>query len=354
MQFCSMRNDSKLKYTTIGAHLLFWICYTIYQSGMESWGVQDTMSFNLQPDIFSIIPVTILMVYVNLYMIMPRYYYTQKYLKYGIGFVALLLGTGLMQRFINYSIWVPWDKLHNPAQYRWERKDYWIPVRILRDAVKAFPVMAATMLIKLMRKAYHHEQHLREMEKEKFTAELNLLKAQINPHFFFNTLNSIYALTFKISEPASQMVLRLSDLMHYMLYETTENKVLLNEEIKHLESYIAIEQIRFADRLEVSFQYSGATLGKLIAPLILLPFVENAFKHCLAEQQGYITINLKLIDSRLFFKVENSYEENPEPKVAGLGLKNVKRRLELIYPGLYDLAINRNAGIFEIELALDL
>jgi len=347
-----MENGEHLKYRKVGAHLLFWISYTVYQSGIESWGVQDTLSFNLQADIFSIIPITMVMVYINLYIVMPRYYYSQRYFKYACCFLALLLITGAIQRFFNYAIWVPWDKTHNPSQYRWERKDYWIPVRILRDAIKAFPVMAAAMLIKLMRNAFEHEQNLREMEKEKFTAELNLLKAQINPHFFFNTLNSLYALTFKISEPASKMVLRLSDLMHYMLYEAVENKVLLKEEIKHLESYIAIEQMRFSDRLDIAFQYSGDINGKLIAPLILLPFVENAFKHCLADQSGYITINLNLRGDKLFFKVENSYEENPDPKMAGLGLKNVKRRLELIYPKKHELLINRNSGIFEIELAL--
>ncbi|HEX3386090.1 MAG TPA: histidine kinase [Mucilaginibacter sp.] len=170
----------------------------------------------------------------------------------------------------------------------------------------------------------------------------------------FNTLNSLYALTLKRSQQASRVVLRLSDLMHYMLYEASANKVQLKNEIKYLEDYISIEQMRFAERLELSFQYSGDIEGKLIAPLLLLPFVENAFKHGIEDDSGWVTINLQVVKNCLFFKIENSCKGISKQKGKGLGLSNVRRRLELIYPTKHELAINHSKGVFEAELQIDL
>jgi LytS/YehU family sensor histidine kinase len=249
---------------------------------------------------------------------------------------------------------MPWDKIHYPEAYKTENKHFWIPVKIFRNAIEDFSVIIITMVIKLARNSYQREKQLREIEQEKFSAEMGLLKAQINPHFFFNTLNSLYALTLKGSDQASNVVLRLSDLMHYMLYDASANKVLLKDEIKHLENYIGIEQMRFADRLELSFRYSGDISGKMIAPLLLLPFIENAFKHGIGDSSGWITINLKVTGNKLFLKVENSSGMPVKTNATGLGLKNVKRRLELIYSGAYELHIAGNTDFFEVDLKLDL
>jgi LytS/YehU family sensor histidine kinase len=261
---------------------------------------------------------------------------------------------GILARYFTWLIWNNWDRTHNPAVYFSENKNFYIPVRILRNAVQAFPVIAATMLLKLMDRSFQQEKKLREIEKEKFSAELGLLKAQINPHFLFNTLNSLYALTLKGSEQASKVVLRLADLMHYMLYGASAHKVLLKDEIKYLEDYISIEQMRFAERLELSFQYSGDIVGKWIAPLLLLPFVENAFKHGIEDNSGWVTINLKVTGSRLFLKVGNSCPAEPKHNLKGMGLRNVKRRLELTYPGGHQLTINQTAAAFEAELQVDI
>jgi len=335
-------------------HLLFWLAYTCYQILQRGWENKDVFSFNLQPSLFTNIPDDILFVYVNLYVLMPLFYYNRKYMRYMLALTAILLIDGLLSRYFTWSVWNNWDKVHNPAEYLSENKDFFIPVRILRDAVQAFPVIAATMLIKLMDNSFKQEKQLREIEKEKFSAELGLLKAQINPHFFFNTLNSLYALTLKGSEQASKVVLRLSDLMHYMLYEANANKMPLCDEIKYLGNYISIEQMRFAERLELSFQYSGDIEGKLIAPLLLLPFVENAFKHGIEDNSGWVTINLKVIGRVLFLKVENSCTAVSKQKETGMGLRNVKRRLELTYPNNYQLSINETTGTFEVELEIDL
>ncbi|WP_374950480.1 sensor histidine kinase [Mucilaginibacter sp.] len=349
-----MQNIKQAKYQVIVRQMVFWLAYILYQSVNNGWEDKDVLEFKLDPELLTGVPICMLITYANLYLLMPFFYYPKKYLQYAIGVVLLLLIGGFLQRFSAYAIWVPWDKIHDPAMARLEKTNFWIPVRVLKNAAGYTPILAITMLVKLMGNAFKQEQDLRKLEQEKFNAELGLLKAQINPHFFFNTLNSLYALTLRGSAQASNVVLRLSDLMHYMLHEASASSVLLEHEIKHLENYISIEQLRFADRLDLSFQYSGDIKGKLIAPLLLLPFVENAFKHSLAEAEGWITIDLKVTNSRLFFKVENSYENRNKPGNSGLGLKNVKRRLELIYPGHYELRINKINNVFEADLKLDL
>jgi len=336
-------------------HLFFWLALILYQAISYGWENTDEFTFKLAPALFSAsLPVTIVLTYINLYVLMPVYYYHQKYIGYGVALLLALLAGGLLIRYVTYEFVVPWERLNNPERYRQENKHFWIPVRILRISLEPYPIIAMTMLVKLMNNAYNNQKNLRELEKEKFSAEIALLKAQINPHFFFNTLNSLYGLALKRSEKTAKVVLRLSELMHYMLYEARAEKVLLKDEISHLENYIGIEKMRFADRLDLSFECSGDMPGKMIAPLLLLPFVENAFKHGLRADAGWITITLKVTGDRLFFKVENSYSPNPLKSRDGLGIENLKRRLELTYPGKYELQLIQQKGIFEAGLKLDL
>jgi two-component system LytT family sensor kinase len=344
----------QIGYKRVLTHLLFWLGYILYQILQQSWENEDNFSFYLHPSLFTNISIDILFAYINLYSLMPAFYYKRRYTAYVLALVIVLFADGISARFLTWLIWLDWDRVHRHAVYLSENKNFFIPVRILRNTAQAFPLIAATMLLKLMRNSFKQEKRMREIEKEKFSAELSLLKAQINPHFLFNTLNSLYALTLKGSDQASKVVLRLSDLMHYMLYEASGNKVSLGSEISYLENYISVEQMRFAERLDLSFQYSGDIEGKMIAPLLLLPFVENAFKHGIEDDAGWITINLKVAENRLFLKVENSCMPVTRQKGNGLGLSNVKRRLELSYPESHELAINKTDGVFEVELQIDI
>jgi LytS/YehU family sensor histidine kinase len=139
-----------------------------------------------------------------------------------------------------------------------------------------------------------------------------------------------------------------------MLYEASAHTVLLKDEITYLENYIGIEQMRYVERLDLSFQYSGDIAGKSISPLLLLPFVENAFKHGIEDSSGWITIDLKVIGTALYLKVENSFTLPAKPKKPGLGLLNVKKRLDLAYPGKHELHINQNDDIYSVALTLQL
>lgn len=341
-----------INYKTIGRHLLFWLSYILYLIIGEGWAESDVWILHLAPQVITDLIIIVPLVYINLYLLLPAFYIKRKYVLYICSLSLVLLAGGLLKRFFAFSIWLPIERLNNSNS--WQPKDFWILARIAKDTVESFPVVAITMVLKLMRNTSRQERKLRAIEREKFSAEIGMLKAQINPHFFFNTLNSLYSLTMDSSPKSPDVVLRLSSLMRYMLYETSKNEVLLTDELNHLKNYIEIEQMRFGERLDLSFQYSGDLEGQWIAPLLLLPFVENAFKHGVENNQGWITIDLKVIGKRLYLKVENSYTEAGGSKFEGMGLGNVKRRLELLYPSNYQLSLEKEINIYQVGLRIDL
>jgi len=346
--------DKRSIYKTIINHVLFWLIFIFIQCVALVGESQSLLSAFLDVNLISLISIEIAVSYFNMYFLLPMFYHSQKPVSYVFYVVTSVFLGALLQRYCELVFWAPWDRSHDPARAKYDVKEFWLPLAIVSTAFRAFPPVAFTTIIKVMRRTLKNERHLREMEKEKTVAEMSLLKAQINPHFFFNTLNSLYSLTIDTSIQASKVVVRLSELMHYMLYKTSSNMVLLLDEIAYIENYIGIEQMRFSDRLEISFQYSGEMEEKTIAPLLLLPFVENAFKHGNTDTKGWITINLKLQGNLLILKVKNSYKSSAPVNSSGLGLTNVQRRLELTYPGKFDLQLKRDEEFFEVDLKLEI
>jgi len=181
------------------------------------------------------------------------------------------------------------------------------------------------------------------MLAEKSKAELQILKNQLQPHFLFNTLNNIYGMILEQEKEAGESVLKLSEIMSYMLYDCAREKVDLEKEIRMLKNYIVLEKTRYGKQLDISFESNGETKGMLIAPLLLLPFVENAFKHGVSNNPStaWVQIHLNVTENKLFFSIENSLSPNESntPVKSGIGLTNVKKRLDLIYAGKYNLQI---------------
>lgn len=196
----------------------------------------------------------------------------------------------------------------------------------------------------------------KELETQNLTSELAFLKSQINPHFLFNTLNNIHTLSFKQSPLAPDAIMQLSELMRYMIYESDTDFVPLEKEVYHLKSFIELQSLRFkADDL-VSFNISGNVSRHQIAPLLLLPFIENAFKHGYQLNQRHcIKIDLKATEE-IMFQVENPMSpagiSQSKDGVGGVGLENIKRRLELIYPGRYTLSIRPSSNRYLITLRI--
>ncbi len=195
----------------------------------------------------------------------------------------------------------------------------------------------------------------KELNKQKLETELNFLKAQTNPHFLFNTLNNIYALARKNSEHTAEMIMKLSAILRYMLYETNKQRVELCKEVEVIEHYIELEKIRYNKRLKIEFKTTIDNEQEPIAPLILLPFIENAFKHGPGESrfEACIFIHLQLEKGNLLFEIENSKETDKglAPESEGIGLKNSKRQLELTYP-TRKLEIVNSFDRFKVKLLL--
>jgi len=206
---------------------------------------------------------------------------------------------------------------------------------------------------------YSASQKLKQREillmKEKTEAELNFLKSQINPHFLFNTLNNIYSLAREKSDKTADVILKLSSLLRFMLYETKEKFIPISKEIQFMNTYLEIQKIRFDERLKIEFQNSATDNQELVLPLILLPFLENAFKHGASEStdKKFIKINLELKNNILNYSVVNSFEKNDNEESKGIGLINFERQLKLVYND-FRLQTEAENNIFTAKLYINL
>ncbi|WMN06915.1 histidine kinase [Marivirga arenosa] len=194
-------------------------------------------------------------------------------------------------------------------------------------------------------------------QQENLMTELSYLKAQVNPHFLFNTINSVYVLIKIDPDKAAEMLIKLSDLLRSQLYDFSKNKITIEEEIQYLENYIALEKLRKAHRVEVEFSKEGELYDFSMPPLLLIPFLENCFKHLSSNQDStnIVKINLRKQGSNLLAEFINTYDDElDDNRAGGIGLSNVKRRLALLFPNKYELSIKKNNDFFEVSLKLNL
>ena len=335
-------------------HLVFWMVFIsffalVYGSFEEQYGRQYLIQLT---DAVLQIPA----VYFTLYFLMPRFLFKERYIEFIIYLVILILTFSALHWF-NYVI------VQEPIF--WPEDDYKPHLvnfgKMLKNTTKVYPVLVLAIVLKWFKYWYREQKSNQQLVEEKLKAELNFLKAQVHPHFLFNTLNNLYALTLKKSKDAPEVVLKLSDLLNYMLYECTADQVLIEKEIKLLKDYISLEKIRYGNRLNISFNILGNAGGMRVAPLMLLPFVENSFKHGVSEEmdEAWVSIDLELKEDKLTLKVENSKSKHEERDdqfnyKQGIGLKNVQRRLELLYPERHNLEMHDSVDSFLIILTLDL
>jgi LytS/YehU family sensor histidine kinase len=202
------------------------------------------------------------------------------------------------------------------------------------------------------------EAKRKEVENEKLTAELNFLKAQINPHFLFNTLNNLYYLAYTKSDNTTEVIAKLSQMMRYMIYDSNHSKVQLSKEIEYMQNYISLERLRLNNQIPIIFELKGNTENVMIAPLIFITFLENAFKHGVSNNNpnAWVNISIELVDGQCIYQVENSkLEDKTEAhEKSGIGLQNVQRRLELSYPGKYQLMMEDKLDRYIVKLNLTL
>lgn len=298
------------------------------------------------------LPAQLLFTYTVLYWLIPTYLLTQQYVQFSLlTLISLLLGGVLYWEGSYYLFLVPFE----PARLAQEKP--WDLSNIVLCAFYLLCTSGLLIAFHMIRYGFRQQRLNQQLVITNQAVELKSLKDQINPHFLFNTLNNLYGLTSQNPEKAGEVVMRLSQLMHYMLYEGNLARVPLRKEIAYLENYLELERIRYGDGLHLSFIVTGPTERVALAPLLLLPFVENAFKHGLSRHLGdaWLQIQLTVSGSELVFKVENSKPESAAPAPAtGLGLPNVAKRLALIYPGRHRLRQLDGGESFLTTLTIEL
>lgn len=329
-------------------HILFWVAHlvfyaTLYGSFEENYGQTFLEEFIY-------LPVKIIFTYFMMYYLLPRYLLGGKYAAFFILLLISSFAAGIVQRYLAFNF-------DYPIYYPEALKDrfFYLP-KIVKMFVAIYPAAFTAVAIKLLKYWYANQHAQQVLTQEKLQAELNFLKTQIHPHFLFNTLNNLYALTLKKSDLAPEMVLKLSELINYMLYECKGDEVLLSKEVKFLRNYVDIEKMRYGDKLEVDIRVTGETDTHTIAPLIILPFVENCFKHGASEEleHSWVKVAIERDNERLVIKVENNkVSGNGHAKSEGIGIHNVKRRLDLLYPGRYDLKIINGEETFLVILSIN-
>jgi sensor histidine kinase YesM len=223
------------------------------------------------------------------------------------------------------------------------------------------PTVGLAAAVVVVRDAFVREKErenqllLQVLEKEKTQAELAFLRTQINPHFLYNTLNYLYAQAYPVSEPLAEAVLRLSDLMRYLLHDSHDGQIDLGREVEYVENYLAIHQLRFEENFCVEFAQTGQPVGgQRVATLLLIPFVENALKHGVVNQAAHpVRIRLHLpAPNQLDFSVENRISQHHKDATTGVGLPNIRRRLALLYPGRHTLDVHNDGQTYRAQLTL--
>lgn len=330
-------------------HLLFWVViFVVYW--LISAGYQDRYVEEFYMNLI-VLPARIIGTYLMLYLILPQATRKRNFILFGILLVIHFVVYGFLI-YVSYYVTNP-----IPHIYDFHAHPLFNFPKILTKAVSdyALPVLASAIVI--FKKWYLDELANKKLAEEKIAAELSFLKSQVHPHFLFNTLNNLYALTLIKSDRTSDVVLKLSDLLDYMIYNSNEEFVSLSKEIEILNSYIELEKMRYNERLDIAVEISGEVDSHRIAPLILLPFIENSFKHGASNDRSHPVIRISLTIGKEFMtmKVVNSIpaDKVEDDSVArGIGLKNVKRRLELIYPAEYELKILPSEKQFEVWLKI--
>jgi len=336
----------RLKREDLLAHLLFWVIYFTYLI----WGGYYQNPFpTVFLDSFLYLVITAGLVYINILFMLPPFLYKGRNAAYLAYFIALVLGGSTLKYWVDTLV-LPANELQQfPGLY----------IYFSGFFKTAFEVAAISSL-KIIQDRLSTKENLQSVENKRFEAELKFLKAQMSPHFLFNTLNNIYFLIRKDPSKASDSVLKLSEILRFRLYGTNDSKILLEEEIKYIRNYIELELLRYEGRLTVDLIVDGGEIPFLVEPFFFLDFVENAFKHnsILTDTKGWIKIKFVISKARVEFLITNSCETPDEEeerrpgKKGGIGMPNIRQRLQILYPDKHELKIEKSHTMFSVALSI--
>jgi two-component system, LytTR family, sensor kinase len=331
-------------------HVLFWIYmlnqafFPVYLNKIDTKLLQDYIYLK---DIF-ITTLLNIVVFYTVYYTIPKFLRLRR--KWYIFPFVILLAAGLSAvrlpveiAYWKYLVKMPANELQFQYEWIWATLKYTVIISIY------------AMLIRFSIDWFDAQKFKDELIKERQASEIALLRSQINPHFLFNTLNNIYSLVYNKSDEAPEAVMKLSSIMRYMLYDSNTDLVAVNKEIEYLNSFIELQQLRITQKGFVEIKVNGSMENRTIVPMLLIPFVENAFKHGDKTHEPGIFIQLNLEADRLVFTVANYIKLNNQVTTednGGFGLENIKRRLGLLYPDKHELTINKSEDKFKIELII--
>jgi sensor histidine kinase YesM len=347
----------------IRRHLAFWTFWWLAQGVLYSVvGHPDGIAYPLVlldsiAESLAFMVGHISLAYALMYFVIPRYVLKQKYLPSIIWVAVCFLGAAFLSTIMSATIIPKIEKwiLNINNTYLRERAVKYIHLSLMAGLRGSITIAGIAASIKLMKHWYVKEQRNLQLQKENAEAQLQLLKAQVHPHFLFNTLNNIYSHTQNTAPVASQLVMGLSDMLRFMLYECNQPLVPLSKELKMIQDYISLEQIRYDDRLDVHIDLPDDTAGLGITPLLLLPLVENCFKHGTSHMidQPWLSLQVTLEQGNMHVKLMNGKtNEKSKTSHTGIGILNVRKRLALLYPGKHELAITDEEDVFIVNLRL--
>lgn len=331
-------------------HVSFWFVYlsfnlyqaTVFQRGRGyDWGSMLT-SLSVQ------LIFTMLIAYLNYFFTWPRFLESKNLwrylLEFSVPFAGLLTARVYLQRYLV-------DGYTRQAHF------FYSSVFIVQIVAITLFIVIFVGMLRFAVDWFELEAKRKEIENEKLTSELNFLKAQINPHFLFNTLNNLYYLAYTKSDNTPEVVAKLSQMMRYMIYDSNHTKVLLSKEIEYMQNYISLERLRLNNQIPIDFHISGSVENRWISPLIFITFLENAFKHGVSNNnpKAWVKVSIRLDQNQCIYTVENSKPEKSDVhEKSGIGLQNVQRRLELSYPGQFNLTTEDKNNVYFVQLTLTL
>jgi len=335
-------------------HILFWVCGISFFAFIGHNSFKLSIGHILVLVLYGVINISLF--YLNYLVFMPLFLNKKQYGLYAIAIITAIIIYGVGK----YGIGLVFEKdvlvRHRPGPPRPGR-----PAEEVMGFVSYFvtTVFASivflfmSFVLKLGVDWITNDRVQRDLENQRLSAELAFLKSQINPHFLFNSLNSIYSLAYQKSDTTPEAILKLSEIMRYMLYECNDNKVDLSKELQYLQNFIDLQKIRLGNKAYIDFKIEGRVTNQKIVPLLLIAFIENAFKHGIANDTlSPIRLLITLDDAHLHFYIQNKKHNNNKDSIGGIGLSNVKRRLDLLNPGKYNLDIRDEVDTYTAELSL--
>ncbi len=350
---------SDKKSSRIKRHVIFWAFFYVYQVVRMSFLIPPEKIWEKAPfllingltwGVFHLI----IFSYTIVYYLVPRFFITKKYIHFIVGILLLYIfvfGLNVLYNLITTQF------AHAIGTTK-EQPYIYLRGAIVRIFGNAPLITAFLLSVKALKKWHLKQVENEQLTREKTNAELQLLKAQIHPHFLFNTLNNIYSFTLTKSPLASELVQKLSDMLQYMITDCDRSLVPIEKEIQLIKDYIGLEKVRYGDRLDIQMHVNGDFHDCTIAPLLMIPFVENCFKHGASLMRGkqWMHLIININDNHLELDLSNSkpsQSKKPEHK-NGIGLLNVQKRLNLLYPARHQLSINSTENSFLVSLKIEL